>query len=160
MRHWVKHPSDTPIKINCIITYDVRRSKMSKDFMFICSNLNSFQDKVVQPRKTTIEYELNMKKPETIVQRIELSLEDSDPSDFKTTTFSSNHSSNVSTTTASALISSNIQFQNMNTSPQSPLTPVNMLINGSSLFNENVWAKRNLENAVNIPTPTLATSIC
>lgn len=139
MRHWVKHPSDTPIKINCIITYD---------------------DKVVQPRKTTIEYELNLKKPETIVQRIELSLEDADPGDFKTTTFSSNHSSNVSTTTASAMICSNIQFQNMNTSPQSPLTPVNMIINvnGSSLFNENVWAKRNLENAVNIPTPTLATN--
>lgn len=109
---------------------------------------------MIQPRKTVIEFELNTS---TLLQRIEMLLEDMDQSDCKTTTLSSDPSSNVSTTTTSALICANIQFQNLTTSPstQSPLTP-NNLLNGSST--ENVWKKRNLENSVIIPEVTQSKS--
>ena len=104
------------------------------------------KNKVVQPRKTILEYELSLNK--SVIHFIQLSVEAEDNSILKTTQ-STYTSSNTSTATgAIALISSNIQFQAMNNSTSSPL-----LIRQSS-SGENVWKKRNLENSVIIPQET------
>ena len=130
MRNWIKKIPENP-KISCIITYE---------------------EKVVQPKKTTVEYQLSPTNNGTVTQQVSLTLEDMEPS-LRTAT-SSNASSCTSTATqAIALISANIQFQTLTSSSLSP-SPLN---NGSPSA-ENVWKKRNLENSVVIPETQVAKS--
>lgn len=113
------------------------------------------KDKVVQPRKTSIEYSLNYNNVHTLTQTISITLEDVDQSILKTTT-SSNASSNTSTATAAmALIGANLNFQSLASSSSNSSASPLVNINGNSFSNgENVWKKRNLENSVIIPQET------
>lgn len=111
------------------------------------------KDKVIQPRKTTVEYELNRKTP--IAQQVVLTLEEeaTELNNNVTCTSSNASSSNNS------IISSNIQFQQMNNLMNNSPSFANLLGNNGQLSTENVWKKRNLENAVNIPQETQTKSI-
>ena len=132
MRNWIKKIPENP-KISCIITYE---------------------EKVVQPKKTMVEYQLSPTNNSTVTQQVSLTLEDMEPS-LRTAT-SSNASSCTSTATqAIALISANIQFQTLTSSSSSP-SPLNL--NNGSPSAENVWKKRNLENSVVIPETQVAKS--
>ena len=148
MKHWSKgivNNEETTTKIMCTIIYD---------------------DKVIQPRKTTIEYQLNPKQQQqnsstmTISQLVSITIEENEQTfnrvfSEQNRTISSSNTSNMSSSTsmAIALINSNMQFQNKINSPSTctsgdstPSTPLNVY-NGV----ENAWAKRNLENVVVIP---------
>lgn len=154
MKHWsrghILNNEETTARIMCTIIYD---------------------DKVIQPRKTTIEYQINPKQQQqhasssTITQLVSITLEENEQT-FKNIfsernrTVSSSNASNVSssTSTAIAMISANMQYQNKISSPstpcdQAPHAPLNAF-NGV----ENAWAKRNLENAVIIPETHCAKS--
>ena len=135
MRKWVKGLADR-LGITCIITYE---------------------DKVIQPRKATFEYELDPRNPPILTHLVVLNVEKTDNSYLKNTTMSNTSSTASTATNAIALITANIQFQSAN-SP-SPLSNILMNgLNGSS--SENVWKKRNLENSVHIPQETQAKNSC
>lgn len=109
---------------------------------------------MIQPRKTSIEYELGSKS--AITEIVVLTLEDKSSAEngltelnVKTSTSSNGSSS------ANSIINSNIQLQQAllsnstsfaslisNPSPVSPLGA------------DNVWKKRNLENSISIPQET------
>ena len=132
MRRWIRGLIEDK-RVTCIITYE---------------------DKVVSPRKTTIEYELDCTNPTPFTQMVYVSVEKADNSSLNTTTMS-NTSSNASTSTATnaiALITANINFQSAK-----GLSPSHSsILNGST---ENVWKKRNLENSISIPVETQAKSL-
>jgi hypothetical protein len=155
MRHWAKNKLPTnSIKISCIITYE---------------------NKVVQPKKTIIEYELKpdplTHQTQVIYENICLTLEDDnylqdDSNTIKSKNIPNNNNNNnnnvecssstssctSTATNAMALIAANIQYQlttNILTSSSSmsSMSPSPQLTNPK----ENVWTKRNLENSVIIP---------
>ena len=134
MKHWSKgnmlnnNNEETTTKINCTIIYD---------------------DKVIQPRKTSIEYQLNPRQQQQtntsaiISQIITITLEENEQTlvsrmfSEKNRTLSSSTTSNMSsnTATAIALISSNLQFQNKINSPCNLAVSSNMS-SSSSLLGE------------------------
>ena len=167
MKHWskgnlVNNKNEEQItKINCTIIYD---------------------DNVIQPRKTTIEYQLNPKQQQqigstpTLLHTVSITLEENEKTVmnkmfYEKRNLSISTASNVSTntSTAIALINSNLQFQNKLNSPtlvvsvgglnsgfpgdgNVPIPPINVF-NGI----KSVWTEKNLENAVNIPEITNST---
>ena len=167
MKHWskgnlVNNKNEEQItKISCTIIYD---------------------DNVIQPRKTTIEYQLNPKQQQqigstpTLLHTVSITLEENEKTVmnkmfYEKRNLSISTASNVSTntSTAIALINSNLQFQNKLNSPtlvvsvgglnsgfpgdgNVPIPPINVF-NGI----KSVWTEKNLENAVNIPEITNST---
>lgn len=129
-----------------------------------------FKDKVIQPRKTIVEYELKPSDSHrnTVYEKATITLEDDLEDNISIITknynkavaaCSSNASSCTSTATnAMALIAANIQFQSStngltsSSSMSSSASP--QLLNSS----ENVWKNRNLENSVIIPETSIAKS--
>lgn len=118
-----------------------------------------FKDKVIQPKKSTIEYELGSKKG--LSEMIVLTLEDESNGFGLSGKDALNNglvvdvtSSNASSSTNS-IINSNIQLQQAMLSQStsfaslisnpSPISPLGV---------DNVWKKRNLENSVSIPQET------
>ncbi len=112
MRNWIKGDLKDKLAVNCIITYE---------------------DSVVQPRKNTIDYELNFEKPKFLMQTIRLSIEEPDSK-----TFDSSISSSNNTATAYSIVSANIIIPKSN-------SPLSALVHSS---NENVWLKRCRENSI------------
>jgi len=142
---------ETTSKINCTIIYD---------------------DRVIQPRKTTIEYQLNPnKQPQSItqLQTISITLEENDQTVMekmfggeKNRTVSSSTTTSIHSTSSSAaiaIISSNLKYQTKLNSPTLAVGSSNLGGVGGggdpsiNVFNgvDNVWTKRNLENSVTIP---------
>ena len=167
MKHWSKgnllnNKNEEQItKINCTIIYD---------------------DNVVQPRKTTIEYQLNPRQQQQIgstpalLQTVSITLEENEKTVmskmfYEKRNLSISTASNVSTntSTAIALINSNLQFQNKLNSPTLVVSvggvnsgfqcDVNVPIPPLNIFNglKNVWTEKNLENSVNMPENTIST---
>ncbi len=118
MRRW-KEGLQEDKQITCIITYE---------------------DKVIQPRKTSIDYELNFKNPANLSNAIFISVEDTKCSYLR-------NSDNFSVTSSTRkAIDSN---DNTRLIPEYSATQFNFnFFNGST---ENVWKRRNLENSVNFP---------
>ncbi len=112
MRNWIKGDIKDKLTVNCIITYE---------------------ENVVQPRKNTVDYELNFENPKFLVQTIRLSIEEPDSK-----TFDSSISSSNNTATAYSVISANLIIPKSNSS----ISPLNY----SS--NENIWIKRGRENSI------------
>jgi hypothetical protein len=135
------------------------------------------KDNVIEPRKTTIDYELN---DSSLLQSISLQLEQQEEQMQQKSHLSQQHSllktvsstnggfPSTSTEYALQIISNNIlqqQMSNKSVSPLSPLSSPSLLINGrrsGSISGEdpnNIWKKRNLENSINLPHETQTKSM-
>ena len=158
MKHWSKGSllnnknEEQTIKINCTIIYD---------------------DNVIQPRKTTIEYLLNPKQQQqtnstpSLLHTVTITLEENEQTVMNSKLFYERHQRNLSISTASnmssntstaiALINSNLQFQNKINSPTLVVAvggmsnsgfpcDVNVPITPLNIFNgiKNAWSDKTL----------------
>ncbi len=155
MKHWSKSNmlnnknEEITSKINCTIIYD---------------------DRVIQPRKTSIEYQLNPKQQQqqsiTQLQTISITLEENDQTVMnkmfggeKNRTVSSSTTTSIHSTSSSAaiaIISSNLKYQTkggLNSPTLAAVVSSNVGDSSINVFNgvDNVWTKRNLENSIVIP---------
>jgi hypothetical protein len=117
MRRWIEGLEEDK-QITCIITYE---------------------EKVIQPRKTTVEYELNFSNPSSVSQLVLLTIETTENA-FEEQKTSFNTLTPFSDSSSSTLIRQNSQYQ-LSSSNKSFFQP------------ENVWKRRNLENSINLPPP-------
>lgn len=111
---------------------------------------------MIQPHKTTLEYEVGSKRP--LSELVVLTMEDQggalgahNGSSLVELNVKTSTSSNASSS-ANSIINANIQMQIVNStsfanliSNPSPISPLGA---------DNVWKKRNLENSVSIPQET------